>query len=58
VEAAHLPSIDLALLEAVVREVDDVLFSGEIGVVLRHGEVIHEVGHAPKTWFENSIGVR
>ena len=39
VQATHLPRVGLALFEAGVREVDELLLSGKIGVVLRHENV-------------------
>ncbi len=57
VETTELPGVDLALLEAAVGEVDELLLSGKIRVMLRHEEKGHAAGRAPKTWSRNSIGV-
>ena len=56
VKTAHLPRVGLALLEAAIGEVDELLLSGEIRVVLCHVETGHVPGRGPKTWSENSIG--
>ena len=48
VEATHLPRVGLALLEAGVREVDELLLSGKIGVVLRHEDLCAESVRGPE----------
>ena len=48
VQATHLPRVDLALLEAVVRVVDELLLSGEIGVMLRHENRGPQPGRRPE----------